>query len=99
MKDFKQRAPDPDVDSRLVQVGCMCEGVLGGGCLINRLTCLQLQGFLEQMETAMAKHPLWANSPPLELDAATEVTQFRRLLSACTHVTLRCSQLHVSCRR
>ncbi|WIA42934.1 hypothetical protein OEZ86_008847 [Tetradesmus obliquus] len=34
-----------------------------------------VQGFLQQMETAMAKHPLFAASSPAELDAATEAME------------------------
>jgi hypothetical protein len=34
-----------------------------------------LQGFLQQMETAMAKHPLFADTTPQEQDAATEVSR------------------------
>eukprot|EP00775_Hariotina_reticulata_P000483 gene483-752_t len=33
------------------------------------------QTFLEQMETAMAKHPLFASSTPQEQDAATEALE------------------------
>ncbi|KAI8474361.1 MAG: Ara7-Gdpnh2ATVPS9A [Monoraphidium minutum] len=34
-----------------------------------------VQSFLEEMETAMAKHPLFAGSGPAELDAATEALE------------------------
>lgn len=34
-----------------------------------------LQAFLEDMETAMAKHPLFAGHAPNELDAATEALE------------------------
>jgi hypothetical protein len=40
---------------------------------VRLLLRVSLQGFLQQMETAMAKHPLFAASSPAELDAATEV--------------------------
>jgi hypothetical protein len=33
----------------------------------------QVQAFLTQMEGLIARHPLWANSTPEELEAATEV--------------------------
>ena len=64
MREIKQRAPDPEVDGRLVQ------------------------GFFEQMETAMAKHPLWAGATPHDLDAATEVSGsfFWLLLLLCVAV-------------
>jgi hypothetical protein len=42
---------------------------------VRLLLHVRLQGFLQQMETAMAKHPLFAASSPAELDAATEVRQ------------------------
>jgi hypothetical protein len=41
-----------------------------------------MQGFLQQMETAMAKHPLFADTTPQEQDAATEV---RATLGICPH--------------
>lgn len=45
-----------------------------------------MQGFLQQMETAMAKHPLFADTTPQEQDAATEVRTPPLLCSTCMTV-------------
>lgn len=75
MKGFKQSAPDADADSRAVQVRGSQAGVdiAAGAAGVPRLLVCVMQGFLQQMETAMAKHPLFADTTPQEQDAATEV--------------------------
>lgn len=40
----------------------------------------QVQAFLTQMEGLIARHPLWANSTPEELEIATEVGTMQTLV-------------------
>jgi hypothetical protein len=45
----------------------------------------QVQAFLTQMEGLIARHPLWANSTPEELEIATEVGNMQTLVVVGSH--------------